>query len=277
MLFISRPRNLVVQVPIGWLALAIGLSSQLARAPTHGKWTTWVLPAIFGIIAFNTFRVAKRVDKRIFVWGLFSRKTFVATKTVLGVLTRPGPRGSSISVELMAGDKVDLLAHATSLATYVPMGPEKAMRAAQRISEALDMPPARLAPWLVVGTTQDVPLEGWRRIASSRWFTFTLIAIAALGIVSALAMQNHLSHTEAELYLRCRRAHAIKLPIGQLTLSGSTGFTLSPGEATVEVWDAVSGCWTQRTLTLKKGVKEILDLDELAALRRCDRRGSPPP
>lgn len=77
----------------------------------------------------------------------------------------------------------------------------------------------------------------------------------------------------------CSRAgprRRLRRPIGEVLITGSTGFGLKPGEATVEVWLPDLGCWTQRAVTLKRGTKTILDLDEMAALNRCDRRDSPP-
>ena len=180
MLLVNRSRRRVVQVPVDWLASAIAFGVPLAFVPGRGLWTNWIFPAIFVFLALATFRVAKRAEKHIVVWGVFSRKTFLVKKTVLGVLTRPSAGGGSINVELMVGAEVTPDAEAMSLARYMPLGISRAMRDARRISEALDLPPPRLAPWLPPETPPEVRPRGWKRIATPKRIVLIGLALVAI-------------------------------------------------------------------------------------------------
>lgn len=278
MLLFSQTRQRIINVPVVQLAAFVVVASALVLAPeARHNVALYVFAGFFLFAALPAFCVVTRVERRLRVWGPLGTEWVPVQTAFLMITTRAGHRGGgSVDVDLMTGASSPYQATVQVLTSHLA-GLEKPTRDAERIARVLSLPPPRLASWLQPGDTAGPPPPpermSWRELFLSRW-TFAAMVLAAIAV--ALIGSFSLSHLEAELYLRCRTPHQIKFPIGELLVRGSTGFDLKPGEATVEVWLPDLGCWTQRVVTLKRGTKTILDLDEMAAPNRCDRRGSPP-
>lgn len=119
-------------------------------------------------------------------------------------------------------------------------------------------------------------LKGWWGFGASSWSSAVGLAVGLLGLPGILAWRHATAGSRAELTLRCRVPYQVKAPMGELLLTRSSAFDMAPGEVAVEIWRPARACWTRRTLTLLPGTKAVLDLDELAALDRCDGDGPRP-
>jgi len=276
-LLFSPARQRVINVPVVQLAAFVVVASALIAAPeVRRNVGLYLFAGFFLFAALPTFCVVTRLERRLRVWGPLGTEWVPVQTAFLMITTRASHRGGgSVDVDLMTGASSDYQTTVQVLTSYTA-GLGKPSRDAERIARILGLPPPRLAPWLRPGgTTARPPPErmSLRKLFLSRW-TFAAMVLAAIAV--ALLGSFSVTRLEAELYLRCRTPHQIRFPIGEVLVTRSTGFGLKPGDATVEVWLPDLACWTERVVTLKKGTKTILDLDEVAALNRCDRRDSAP-